>query len=95
MMARVHSPAFPLLSDFGCEEAEVDKPDHEAELKSAFEGASSAELKPHKLEGTMAFMFETRFPQRVTAYAAGIEQLQKDYGFYGHRLTKHFNPKQR
>jgi homogentisate 1,2-dioxygenase len=48
--------------------------------KDAFEGASNAELKPHKLEGTMAFMFETRFPQRVTAYAAGIEQLQKTYG---------------
>ena len=25
----------------------------------------------------MAFMLETRFPQRVTAYAAGLEQLQK------------------
>ena len=36
----------------------------------AFEGASNAELKPHKLEGTMAFMFETRFPQQVTAFAA-------------------------
>ena len=57
--------------------------------------ASNAELKPHKLEGTMAFMFETRFPQRVTAYATGIEQLQKDYGFYGHELRKHFNPNQR
>ena len=33
----------------------------------AFESASTAELKPHKLEGTLAFMFETRFPQRVTA----------------------------
>ena len=32
----------------------------------AFEGASNAELKPHRLEGTLAFMFETRFPQRVT-----------------------------
>ena len=50
----------------------------------AFEGASNAELKPHKLEGTMAFMFETRFPQRVTAYAAQSEALQKNYGDYGH-----------
>ena len=39
----------------------------------AFEAASNVELKPKKLEGTMAFMFETRFPQRVTAYAAGVE----------------------
>ncbi len=58
----------------------------------AFEGASSAELQPHKLEGTMAFMFETRFPQRVTAYAAGIPELQRDYGDYGQRLKKHFDP---
>ena len=61
----------------------------------AFEGASNAELKPHKLEGTMAFMFETRFPQRVTAYAAGLDEFQKNYGAYGHQLKKHFNPNQR
>ena len=36
----------------------------------AFEKASNVELKPHKLEGTLAFMFETRFPQKVTAFAA-------------------------
>jgi homogentisate 1,2-dioxygenase len=60
--------------------------------RDAFEKASNAELKPHKLEGTMAFMFETRFPQRVTAFAAGIEQLQRDYGAYGHKLDKHFDP---
>ena len=46
----------------------------------AFEKASNVELKPHKLEGTMAFMFETRFPQKVTAFAAQTESLQKDYG---------------
>ena len=61
----------------------------------AFEDASNAELKPRRLEGTLAFMFETRFPQRVTAYAAGIEQFQKSYGDYGHALKKHFNPNQR
>ena len=32
----------------------------------AFEKASNVELKPHKLEGTLAFMFETRFPQKVS-----------------------------
>jgi homogentisate 1,2-dioxygenase len=41
----------------------------------AFEGASNAELKSHKLEGRMAFMFETRFPQRVTAFAAQFSRL--------------------
>ena len=36
----------------------------------AFEKASTAEMKPHKLENTLAFMFETRFPQHLTRYAA-------------------------
>ena len=58
----------------------------------AFERASNMELKPHKLEGTMAFMFETRFPQRVTAYAAGLDQLQAEYGLYGRQLKRHFDP---
>jgi homogentisate 1,2-dioxygenase len=61
----------------------------------AFEGASNAELKPHKLLGTMAFMFETRFPQRVTAYAAGLKELQPDYKRYGLRLRRHFDPGRR
>ncbi len=43
----------------------------------------------------MAFMFETRFPQKVTAFAANTDALQKDYGAYGHKLKKHFNPNQR
>jgi homogentisate 1,2-dioxygenase len=60
----------------------------------AFERASNAELKPQKLQGTLAFMFETRFLQRVTAYASQSEALQKNYGVYGHRLKKHFNPNQ-
>ena len=59
---------------------------------AAFEGASAAELKPHKLEGTLAFMFETRFPQRVTRYAAECPQLQADYGDYGQDLKKYFDP---
>lgn len=61
----------------------------------AFEKASNVELKPHKLEGTLAFMFETRFPQRVTAFAAQTEALQKEYGGYGHQLQKHFDPNRR
>jgi homogentisate 1,2-dioxygenase len=60
--------------------------------RDAFEGASNAMLKPHKLESTLAFMFETRFPQRVTAYAAGLAQRQVSYGGYGGALVKHFDP---
>jgi len=61
----------------------------------AFENASNVDLKPHKLEGSIAFMFETRFPQRVTSFAAETEALQKDYGAYGHKLTKYFDPSRR
>jgi homogentisate 1,2-dioxygenase len=59
----------------------------------AFEIASNAKLQPHKLEGTLAFMFETRFPQQVTTFAANSEALQHDYGSYGHKLAKYFDHK--
>ncbi len=58
----------------------------------AFEAASAAELRPHKLEGTLAFMFETRFAQTVTDYAAGLAERQPEYGAYGGRLKRHFDP---
>ena len=58
----------------------------------AFEGASNAELKPHKLEGTLAFMFETRFAQKVTQFAAETPSLQASYGDYGQGLKRYFDP---
>ncbi len=58
----------------------------------AFTRASTAPLQPHKLEGTMAFMFETRFMQRVTAHAAALPELQAAYGDYGQLLEKRFDP---
>ena len=58
----------------------------------AFEVNSNVELKPKKLEGTMAFMFETRFPQRVTKYAAEVNARQDTYAGYGRQLKKHFDP---
>jgi homogentisate 1,2-dioxygenase len=61
----------------------------------AFEGASNATLEPKKLEGTMAFMFETRLPQRVTGYAATMPERQVDYAKYGRQLKKHFTPDRR
>ena len=60
--------------------------------RAAFEGASNADLKPHKLEGTLAFMFETRFPQRVSRFAAEAAELQPEYGDYGHELKRYFDP---
>ncbi len=59
---------------------------------AAFEHASNTELKPVKLTGTMAFMFETRFPQRVTAHAAKLPGLQKNYIGCWDGLQKRFNP---
>ena len=61
----------------------------------AFERASTVELAPHKLTGTMAFMFETRHPQRVTHHAATSPAFQPDYADYGKHLKKRFNPSSR
>lgn len=47
--------------------------------RPAFEGASNAALKPEKLDNTMSFMFETRFPQHLTRFAATEAPLQDDY----------------
>jgi homogentisate 1,2-dioxygenase len=47
--------------------------------KNAFEGASNADLKAEKLDNTMSFMFETRFPQHLTHFAAKEAPLQDDY----------------
>ena len=58
----------------------------------AYDHAATVELKPVKLTGTMAFMFETRFPQRVTGYAAGLPQLQTDYAACWDGLAKRFDP---
>ena len=62
---------------------------------TAFEHASNGELKPVKLTGTMAFMFETRFPQRVTKYAAELPTLQESYIDCWRDLKKHFDPNRR
>jgi homogentisate 1,2-dioxygenase len=44
---------------------------------ASWRGATEAELKPHKIEGTMAFMVESCWPYRPTAYAR--EHCQLDY----------------
>ncbi len=56
-----------------------------------FEKASRTELKPVKLDHTMAFMFETRFPQMLTRYAAEAPTLQEDYIDCWKDLKKRFN----
>jgi homogentisate 1,2-dioxygenase len=56
-----------------------------------WERATKVQLKPHKIEDTMAFMFESRFAMRLTRYAAESSELQRDYfeGWQG--LAKHFS----
>jgi homogentisate 1,2-dioxygenase len=56
----------------------------------AFEHASSVPLAPVKLENTMAFMFETRFPQHLTKYAAGLSTRQDDYADCWRDLKRNF-----
>jgi homogentisate 1,2-dioxygenase len=60
--------------------------------RDAFEHASNVELKPVKLANTLAFMFETRYRQHVTEYAAKLSTLQKDYAECWTGLKKRFNP---
>ncbi len=57
----------------------------------SFERASEAELRPVKLTDTLAFMFETRFPQHLTRYAAELETLQEDYPECWTGLRKRFD----
>src|SRR4051794_5998466 len=57
-----------------------------------FVKASNVELKPHKLENTMAFMFESRHAQRVTRFAAEAPQLQDGYQDCWAGLPKLFDP---
>ena len=58
-----------------------------------FEKASTADTsKPQVITDTMAFMFETRFVWRPTAYALQSPQLQADYARCWDGLRKNFDP---
>jgi homogentisate 1,2-dioxygenase len=60
---------------------------------AAFETASTVELKPMKLSNTLAFMFESRFPQAPTDFAATSDSLQHDYAACWAGLGKRFTGK--
>ncbi len=47
--------------------------------QASYEAAVHAELKPHKIDATLAFMFETRRPIRPTAWALETPAMQLDY----------------
>ncbi|QEI08378.1 homogentisate 1,2-dioxygenase [Pigmentiphaga aceris] len=60
-----------------------------------FEKASQADTsKPHKIDATMAFMFETRHVIRPTRFALESSQLQANYFRCWLDIKKHFTPEQ-
>ena len=56
----------------------------------AFTKASNADLKPQKLSGTLAFMFESRYIIRPTKFAIETAQLQNHYSDVWQGLKKNF-----
>lgn len=54
--------------------------------------AIAAELKPHKIDNTMAFMFESGQVLRPTRFALECPQLQRGYDACWAGLTKTFTP---
>jgi homogentisate 1,2-dioxygenase len=59
----------------------------------AFEKAINSELIPQKMQNTMSFMFETRFPQHLTSFAAKEAPIQDDYIDCWSSLKKNFSSK--
>ncbi|GAA3745648.1 homogentisate 1,2-dioxygenase [Streptomyces tremellae] len=58
--------------------------------RATYERASTAELRPQKVDDGLAFMFETRWPVTATAQAAGAGHLQRDYDRVWQGLERHF-----
>ena len=56
-----------------------------------FERASKTDLTPHKIDNTLAFMFETRYLLRPTALALASPHLQADYAQCWQGLRNHFS----
>ena len=56
----------------------------------AFDKGSKEALKPEKLSGTMAFMFETRFVQDPTAYASELSRVDTSYPDVWSSLKRNF-----
>ena len=54
--------------------------------------ASTAPLAPHKLDDTLAFMFETRFVCRPTKFAMDTAALQHEYYTCWQTLKRNFRP---
>ena len=59
--------------------------------RNAFEHGSTEPMVPVKQDNTMQFMFETRFPQQLTEFAAKEAPLQDDYVDCWDSLDKKFD----
>ena len=57
----------------------------------AFEKASNAQLKPQRLSGTLAFMFESRYIIRPTKFAMDCAEMQREYSEVWEGLKKNFS----
>ncbi|HKU45475.1 MAG TPA: homogentisate 1,2-dioxygenase [Burkholderiales bacterium] len=55
---------------------------------ASYRKASEEELKPRKIEDTLAFMWESRYVFRPTAFALGARELQKDYDAVWARFSR-------
>ncbi|MCH6159476.1 homogentisate 1,2-dioxygenase [Streptomyces sp. M600PL45_2] len=60
--------------------------------RETFERASSAELKPQKIDDGLAFMFETRWPVIPTGQALAAGHLQSGYDDVWQGLQRRFRP---
>jgi homogentisate 1,2-dioxygenase len=57
---------------------------------ASYDKAVSADLAPHKIDNTLAFMFETRWIIQPTKFAMDAPQLQSDYDDCWSGITKNF-----
>jgi homogentisate 1,2-dioxygenase len=55
-----------------------------------YEKASTAELRPQKLDDTLAFMFESRWTMVPTRQALGAPHRQQDYDSVWSGLSRNF-----
>jgi len=57
---------------------------------ATFERASEVQLAPHRIDNTLAFMFESRYVIKPTAHALAMPELQQDYLECWQGLKKNF-----
>jgi homogentisate 1,2-dioxygenase len=58
--------------------------------RETYDAASTAELAPHKIDDTLAFMFETRLPVITTEQAMTLPTLQDHYDGVWGGIERHF-----